>query len=122
MLVKNYEEAASLIELSEKDRKSNEAFEKLTRIVKALNEGWVPDWTDLSQDKYCIYSYFRRAPIVGGNAFYGSNAGLVYVYTYNGASYTNSTVGSRLCFKSYELAQYVVETFPELLRDLYALE
>ncbi len=122
MRVKSYEEAVSAVELSEKDIKSNEAFVKLTHIIKALNGKWVVDWFDRTQPKYCIYFYIRRAPFVGGAAYYGATAGPVYVYTSFAASTASTHIGSRLCFKSAEDADFVIETFPELLRDLFAGE
>ena len=50
--VTSYEAAVALVVLTEKEIKSNEAFIKLTTIAKALNEGWVPDWNDWSENKY----------------------------------------------------------------------
>jgi len=54
---------------------------------------------------YCDYYYTNsgasfgwRAPIVGGYAYYGANAGLVCVHTTYAASNAHSTIGSRLCF------------------------
>lgn len=54
---------------------------------------------------YCDYFYTDattsfgwRAPLVGGGANSGSNAGPVYVFTSIAASDTDTHVGSRLCF------------------------
>jgi hypothetical protein len=38
--------------LPEKDRKSIIAFYKLTIIIRALNEGWEPDWSNWDEWKY----------------------------------------------------------------------
>ena len=55
-----------------------------------------------STTKWCDYYYAGstgwRVPLVGGTASAGASAGLVYVYTFHGASRTYTTIGSRLCF------------------------
>lgn len=50
--------------LPEKDRKSIIAFYKLTIIIRALNEGWEPDWSNWDKWKYYNWFYVekRRRP------------------------------------------------------------
>lgn len=74
------------------------AYVKLKVITEALNEGWKPDW-DKEERKYyiwwdmgCSYSYF--APSV-----------------------TSTNFGSRLCYRSRELAEYCAEQFKGLWED-----
>ncbi|MGE0636014.1 MAG: hypothetical protein AB7G44_03495 [Bacteroidia bacterium] len=87
----------------DKDMLAAKAFLQLTIIAKALNEGWTPDWTDTSQYKY--YAWFTHK----------SGSGLSsYVYVY---SLSNTTVGSRLCFSSSELATYAGQQFENIYRD-----
>ena len=81
------------------------AFIKLRTIAEALNEGWQPDWNNYDEYKY--YPWFNMG---GGFSFYG--------YDY---SYTFSNVGSRLCFKSRDLAEYAGQQFTDLYKDLFVL-
>jgi len=78
------------------------ALMKLTLIIRALNEGWTPDWRDSNQIKYYVWLTDYKP----GSGFSFST----YVF-----SHSYSYVGSRLCFKSSELAEYAGEQF----RDLY---
>lgn len=72
-------------------------------IAKALNEGWVPDYTNSKQNKFEPRFY------------YDSSAGSFV--SDDGAYWrTNSSVGSRLCFKSKELAEYFGKQFIEIHR------
>lgn len=82
-------------------------YRKIKTIVKALNEGWVPDMLDTDQYKY--YPYFevdKSSP--SGFGFCGTNYGY---------SYASADSGSRLCFKNRELAEYAGRQFLELYAD-----
>ena len=74
------------------------AHQEIIIIIKAFNEGWTPDWTDTKQRKYFPYFYM-------GSGF----SYIVYDYWDSG-----SFVGSRLCFKSSDLAKYAGEQFTEV--------
>ena len=76
----------------------------LVEMVEALNEGWTPNWDDSSQYKY--YGWFRMS-----SSGFGLH-GLGYVY-----SGSANDVGSRLCFKSSELAKYAGEKFKKLYKE-----
>jgi len=89
------------INMDAKIQKSSIAFVKLATIVKALNEGWVPDWTDCNQ-----YKYFPR--------FRKNAAGLAVALTLNSVTVTNASHGSRLNFKTDALCDYAKEQFKEL--------
>lgn len=82
------------------------AFHKLTIIAKALNEGWKPDWKNSSEYKY--YPYFDME-----NGF---------VFVDFGCSRQRSLVGSRLCFKSSELATYAGKQFLDLYKELFIFQ
>lgn len=69
-------------------------------IAKVLNEGWVPDWKDTNQYKY--YPWFE---VKSGSGLAFSD----YVYWL-----TLTDVGSRLCFKSRELAEYAGKQFIDI--------
>ena len=94
--------------LPEKDRKSIIAFYKLTIIIRALNEGWEPDWSNWDEWKYYNWFYVEK----GGDQ---RSSGFRYYDTHCTA--TGTSTGSRLCFKNIELAKYAAEQFKELYRE-----
>lgn len=105
------------------------AYLKLRIIVAALNEGWEPKFTE---DEYryfpCFYLYTkeqydelddegkRRCVLRSGNSTL-SNFGFVYCVANNGASYSFIYVGSRLAFRTRELAAYAGRQFIEEWAD-----
>ena len=94
--------------LPEKDRKSIIAFYKLAIIIRALNEGWEPDWSNWDEWKYYNRFYVEKGEDQRSSGFrYG---------TTDFAS-TRMHTGSRLCFKNIELAKYATEQFKELYRE-----
>lgn len=93
----------------DKDMIAAQAFMKLTLIARALNEGWVPDWKDDRQYKY--YPWFESNK---------SGSGLSYL-DYDGWI-TFTGVGSRLCFKSSEIAEYAGKTFKKLYEQYFLLK
>lgn len=94
--------------LPEKDQQSIIAFYKLTIIIRALNEGWEPNWSDFSERRFYNYLY------IGGDAYDGSVCGLSASSADNVFSGADSSVGARLCFKSRDLAEYAYSQFKEL--------
>ncbi len=86
------------------------AHAKLVIIVEAANmianDGapWVVDFGDSNQIKYEAWFYKAR----------GSSGFRFDDYDSWGSG---STVGSRLCFLSREVAEYVAETFEELYNE-----
>ena len=76
---------------------------KISIIAKALNEGWYPDWSNSKEYKY--YPWFKAAPGVGFS---------FHVFVFD---FTFSGVGSRLCFKSRELAEYAGKQFIDIYND-----
>lgn len=90
----------------DKDMLAARAFLKLTIIAKALNEGWTPDWKNSSECKY--YPWFNM-----------SGSGLSYDdYAY---SITYTSIGSRLCFKTRELAEYAGKQFTAIYSEFITL-
>ncbi len=75
-------------------------------LTEALNEGWEPNWNDSSQWKYYPW------PEVAADE--KRPAGFGFSLSYCAYSLSFSFVGSRLCFKSAELARYVTDQFPEV--------
>ena len=88
--------------LPEKDRKSIIAFYKLTIIIRALNEGWEPEC------KYYNWFYVEKGEDQ-------RSSGFRYYVTY--FTDTRTSIGSRLCFKNRELAEYAAEQFKKLYRE-----
>jgi hypothetical protein len=85
------------------DTNSIVAYTKLVIIAKALNEGWKPDWTDSDQRKYVPWFELK------------AGFGLAYYDFDDWFAYTN--VGSRLCFKTAELAKYAATQFADIYND-----
>lgn len=111
--VKNYNDAC--IELGlipETDESLNKlgftkdeiAYRKLKVIAKALNEGWVPDWSDDDQYKYYPWLVYSNS----------SAAFRFYLTTY---AVTAADVGSRLCFKTRDIAAYAGTQFIDIYND-----
>lgn len=77
------------------------AYYSLKVIVKALNEGWEPDWSNQYQEKW--YPWFEAT---------GTNhAGLSFSYSSRPVSLTTAHFGSRLCFKTKAIAEYAGTQF-----------
>ena len=95
--------------IPEGHKKAMLAHYKLVIIVEAVNEGWKPDWSNHDEPKYELW------PDVVSDETKPSGFGL----SYDGAAdwRAGSYVGSRLCFKSRDLARHTFETFKELYED-----
>jgi hypothetical protein len=87
------------------------AYRKLKTIAKSLNEGWEPDWENKNEYKY--WSWF---------IFDGAHAGFVYALTYFVPSAADTTVGSRLCFKTRELAEFAGTQFIDIYNDFFLIK
>lgn len=104
------------------------AYTRLAIIAEALNEGWRPEYTE---DEYRYYPWLglytqeeyddmddedkERCRFVGrsGNGA-SAHGGLVCAHANNGSAYSNTGIGSRLAFKSRELAIYCGKQFIEI--------
>ncbi len=80
------------------------AYYSLKVIVKALNEGWEPDWSNINQKKWSPWF----------NVTDTNPAGLSCSHTFSPVSYTSAYFGSRLCFKTEALAKYAGTQFIKL--------
>lgn len=102
------------------------AFLKLRIIVKALNEGWEPRFTE---DECRYYPWFvlytgeeynRLDEEEKSRVVYRSNSsafalgGVSYAYANNDSSFTHASVGVRLAFKTSELAAYCGRQFLDI--------
>ena len=107
--IKTFEEACKALNqdptlpeypmLSEAEKKAAIAHYKLVIIARALNGNWKPDWTNWNENKYFPWFDFR-----GGR----------FVFRLVGCDYTLSYLGSRLCFRTRELAEYAGKHFEDL--------
>jgi len=94
--------------VNDNDTTDEIAYKILKVIVEVLNEGWVPDWKNSNQYKY--YPWFDLS----------SGSGLScadYV-----ALSSHSDVGSRLCFKTAELAEYAGKQFIKEYTDFFIIK
>jgi hypothetical protein len=93
------------MELNEGLEADETAYRQIKLIVKALNEGWIPDWTNSSESKY--FPWFDMS----------SSSGSVFSCGGYGYRDSGSHVGSRLCFKSRDLAEYAGKQFTEIYKS-----
>lgn len=91
----------------QKDEKSIQAYCKLIIIAKALNEGWAPNWA--MGDEYKWFPWFDLSS--GSGLRYGDNDFWLSL----------STVGSRLCYKTKELAIYAGQQFEDIYQDYFII-
>ena len=109
------------------------AFLKLRIIVKALNEGWEPRFTE---DECRYYPWFilytgeeynkldeeEKSRVVYRSHFYANAfGGVSCAYAYSDSSYTNAYIGVRLAFKTSELAAYCGRQFLDIWADFVFL-
>lgn len=80
----------------------------LVVITKALNEGWTPDWSS-GMDKW--FSWFNMS---------SSSAGW-FSFGFSGNQRSGSVCGSRLCFKSRELAEYAAKQFIQVYEKSFII-
>ena len=119
--VKSFEDACKVLDITpsvpvvtgipEKYQKPLIANYQLMVIAEALNEGWTPDWSNGEWDKWHPWFDMDDSSSAGRFSFgVAVNRGSL------------SSVGSRLCFKSEELAEYAGTQFLELYRELFVIE
>lgn len=100
------------------------AYFKLRIICKALNEGWVPTFKADETRYYPWFWLYTQDEINNMKCAekqkrnlqlckIGDYAGFAFAYSYNVPSCTGAYVGSRLCLKSDELAEYCGKQFIE---------
>ena len=86
------------------------ALNKLFTIAQAWNkeDGFVPDFSDLEQDKY--FPWFR---------YDDDAAGFVYANTADAPTNASAGLGSRLCFKSRKRAEQFGRQFADLYNKVF---
>jgi hypothetical protein len=115
--VQSYEDACKVLSIEPENEtvltklgftKDEIAYRKIKTIAQALNEGWEPNWSDSNEYKY--YNWFYKKTN-------GAAAGFASALTHYAASSANTAIGSRLCFKSRDLATYAGQKFTSLYND-----
>ena len=110
------------------------AFFKLRIICVALNEGWMPKFTEDEARWYPWHWLYTQEEIDRMEAkekkercmmqttdYVTEYAGFACAYSYNAPSYTDASIGSRLCLKNSELATYCGRQFIDLWADFKLL-
>lgn len=107
------------------------AYMKMRVIVAALNDGWEPQFVPGEQRWYPWYELISKEDYEAmsedekqerrcvGRSVYSASAygGLVYSNAYYASLNSVAYSGSRLAFKSEELAKYAGKQFAELFAD-----
>jgi len=104
------------------------AYARLVIIAEALNEGWKPKF-DGDECRYYPWFYIytkkeyeeldedeKKDCRVVGRSYNDANAngGVVYAYAIHASSFSYSGSGSRLAFKTRELAEYCGKQFIDI--------
>lgn len=109
------------------------AYLKLRIICAALNEGWEPTFANeeyrwypwfviYTKDELARMSEEKRRRFVGRSDCNASAfGGLVCAVASYVSSYSSSIIGSRLAFKSEELADYAGKQFIEIYADFVGI-
>jgi hypothetical protein len=93
------------------------AHYKLVIIAEALNGGWQPDWQNHSEKKYYPWFNVIKEPESPERA---TGVGLSFHGVVSWSTLTN--IGSRLCFKSEEVAEYAAWQFKEFFEAYYLIQ
>lgn len=111
------------------NQKDIEAYLKLRIIAAALNEGWEPKFT---KDEWRYFPWFyiyskeeleemdeeERSRVVGRASYNAvASGGLAYASAVYASSHSSTSYGSRLAFKSEELAVYCGQQFIDIWVD-----
>ena len=104
------------------------AYARLVIIAEALNEGWKPKF-DGDECRYYPWFYIytkkeyeeldedekKDCRVVGRSGSYAdARGGVVYANADSASSYSDAYVGSRLAFKTRELAEYCGKQFIDI--------
>lgn len=105
--IKTFEDACEALNIDEEADCFTEgdpdeiAYKKLKIIARALNEGWKPNWKNSQEYKWSPW-------------FYMDSPGFRFSDSFCSNSDSFTAGGSRLCFKSEELANYAGKQFLKL--------
>ena len=109
------------------------AFLKLRIIVKALNEGWEPQFTEdecryypwfilYTREEYNKLDEEEKSRVVFRSLNYAhALGGVSYAYAFSDSSSAGAYIGVRLAFKTSELAAYCGRQFLDIWADFVFL-
>ena len=104
--VNSFEDACKLLGLvfnPKYDLVDEIAFKKLKVIVKALNEGWYPDWENENEAKYYVYWTMHSS----------------FSYFNTNCYYNRTDVQSTLLLKNKKLAEHAAKIAYQEYKDFY---
>ncbi len=117
-VIKSYEDACEFLGEDPKDlpfknpttsdQEAINANWMMWRITKALNDSWEPNWDDSNEVKY--YPRFDMR-----------SAGVGFSHSVCDGWHSTTAVGSHLCFKSIELAEYAGKQFVDIYKKFMVL-
>ena len=107
------------------------AFAKLRVIVEALNEGWNPTFSKSEYRYYLLFNIYSKEKFDSLSEYYKNRCSIIrrsygnpnavdsfvcpFVYDASLSPYNHG--GSRLCFKTRELAEYCGKQFIDIWAD-----
>lgn len=109
------------------------AFLKLRIIVKALNEGWEPQFTEdecryypwfilYTREEYNKLDEEEKSRVVYRSSYSAyALGGVSFAYAFYDSSYASASLGVRLAFKTSELAAYCGRQFLDIWADFVFL-
>lgn len=109
------------------------AFLKLRIIVKALNEGWEPQFTEdecryypwfilYTREEYNKLDEEEKSRVVYRSSNYAvAWGGVSYAYANRDSSFASASIGVRLAFKTSELTAYCGRQFLDIWADFVFL-
>lgn len=110
------------------------AYHKLRIICAALNEGWQSEFTK-DEVRYYPWHYLwtenelmkkddvwkQKYNLIPTGYYITEFAGLAYASSLDSPSFRSADIGSRLCLKSAELAEYCGKQFIDIWADFYLI-
>lgn len=108
------------------------AFLKLRIIVKALNEGWEPQFTEdecryypwfilYTREEYNKLDEEEKSRVVRSSSSAAALGGVSCAFASLDSSFSNAVIGVRLAFKTSELAAYCGRQFLDIWADFVFL-
>lgn len=109
--IKTFEDACEELELTQEDllnirntdAPDETAYKKLKIVIKAINQGWTPDWSNTRERKWWPYFVLSSGFGFSDSNCFSASAG--------------TCVGSRLCTDTREKALYIAEQFKSEYQD-----
>ncbi len=86
---------------------------KMVIITEAINDGWEPDWNDRNEYKWSPW-FDMEVDDNNPSGFRFGGAGY-------GSSITDSSGGSRLCFRTKKDCEYAAKQFLDLWRGMMVI-